>query len=602
MCSSVRADSAVSARVRPESIRVSSNRSRRLLIKSQCLLVVIFLYACLVGHTTAQVRFVQLTDPHLFDKSEEEMSQNRQILIDAVAKINELDVTNKYAFVVVTGDIGIEQIAKSASDVDPSRIDQDAKAMASILVSSKVKVWLFVPGNNDLINEMDDTIDHYHQFMQTLHNELEPYQIEVVDLCAKGAPKPHLVGVKKEYAFIGFNDASFKNNNEALRLGGTVEKCCDQPDKCSYAGKIRCTQESEIRRVSSLLTSDIRFAYIFYHIPEVNDPYLLRNDLDWPDDTKLRDFHGQRLMKVDVTGAEYMDSSWFIDRDLRSSWARITKADRVKGLFAGHLHEQRPELYLSYQGNNDHPKLYLCPPLAVKRQSTDKPQARGFQTVSIDEGRNPSLLKGEISTSIYWYNPASRLFSVNTPQLIVSLSPQLTRNGEPMFWETAAHMSTVFQFLVVAASLYLIWKQLNKQEEQLRKQEKQLKQQTDLARFANTQALVALASPFTLEMAKNIEMAELWAITAEQWENLYDGKKQQHKSMIIWWLVFYENIFFQAERELLDKDIYVGWKKDIDAFVDEQLVEKHWSSVRTKYHDKFVVYIDELIKKKENRS
>jgi hypothetical protein len=153
-----------------------------------------------------------------------------------------------------------------------------------------------------------------------------------------------------------------------------------------------------------------------------------------------------------------------------------------------------------------------------------------------------------------------------------------------MTWEKATHISTVAQFFVVAVSLGFIWYQL--------------RQQTKLARVANTQALVALVSPFNLEMAQNEEMAKLWIIGPEEWEALSKEEQQQYESMLRWWFIFYENIFFQVEQKLLDKSIFAAWQTDLDVFVEEQLVEKHWSGLSKKYHKQFADYLDARVKEK----
>lgn len=155
-----------------------------------------------------------------------------------------------------------------------------------------------------------------------------------------------------------------------------------------------------------------------------------------------------------------------------------------------------------------------------------------------------------------------------------------------MTWEKAAYISTVLQLLVVIVSVILI--------------RKQLQTQTALARVANTQALVALVSPFNLEMAQNKDMAELWIIGAEEWDTLSKEKKQQYESMLRWWFIFYENIFFQAERGLLDSAIFAAWKQDLDVFVEEQLVEKHWSGLSAKYHKNFVDYLNAQLRVKKD--
>jgi hypothetical protein len=545
-----------------------------LLFGCRWLPAIALLVAWLGVNATAQVRFVQLTDPHLFDKTKEEMSQNEEALLDAVSKINELEAENgKCDFVVVTGDIGIEQLV-SLNDIEMTNkaIKEAATKLGDILAYSNVKVWLFVPGNNDLVKEDPDTIGYYRDFIKALSLDVAPEGIKIVDLCAP-EPSPDVpYVVNKDYVFIGFNNASFKNDNEGCRVAWKRENGCREKNKNLRKNDpelLASIQKDEIKKVAVSMEKG-KFAYIFYHIPEVDDPYLVSKKTG---DRKLYGFLKVRKRNPEITdGEQHKYSSWFVRPDVWRTWQNVANDSRVKELFAGHLHAPDRKLYENYF-KDKFPKLNLCPPLAIKLQATAPIQARGLCEVSIDEGNN--VREGKITNAaIYWYDQATWLFSMSPPQ-----------KEKRMTWETAAQISTVFQFIVVAASLFFIWKQL--------------KQQTDLARLANTQAQVALVSPFNLEMAQNREMARLWTIGADEWDKLSQEEKEQYGSMLRWWFIFYENIFFQAERGLLDDSIFTAWKQDIDAFVEEQLVEKSWSKVRQKYHNKFVCYMDKRVAEKK---
>ena len=62
--------------------------------------------AFICGATSAQVSFVQITDPHLYDDGQE-ANENKHALLACVTKIDKLIGTGSdYKFVVVTGDIG----------------------------------------------------------------------------------------------------------------------------------------------------------------------------------------------------------------------------------------------------------------------------------------------------------------------------------------------------------------------------------------------------------------------------------------------------------------------------------------------------------------
>ena len=565
------------------------------------------------GNVAAQVRFVQITDPHLFDKAERK--KNEEIFIDAIWEINKLQTKDgPYDFVVVTGDIGVESIVRNEGE---KAIGKNAKMMADkILALSEVKQWLFVPGNNDLQDELPHTIRHYHQFIEALRLSSEPRGIKVEDLCPRESRPPYTL--KNKYVFIGFNNASFKNNNDFLRLSEKsttqsapndcaslvreMNSCLEKTpndqkpnnddSNCSSARTIRCFQSREIERISGLIKSaqkDKQFVFIFYHIPDVDDPYLMSG---LPDDWKLHDFLRIREAAKIITGSDHVNSSWFIDQSLRNEWESIIKMENVKGLFAGHLHHNYPDTYERYP-NEAHSKLYVCPPIALKLQAGKNPQARGFREYSINEQGNidPAGRNGSVTNRppIYWYDESKFLF-VTTPLPIAS-APLST--GVFMSWEKAAHISTALQLFVLIFSVFFIWRQLRSQGEQL-------KRQTELARVANTQALVALASPFNLEMSQNPEMAKLWILGPKQWDKLSEVEKEQYDSLLRWWFIFYENVFFQGRNGLLDEAIFQCWKADLDSFIQDHRVEKHWSNLNTKYHGEFAKYLNTGIDKKKS--
>jgi TRAP-type C4-dicarboxylate transport system permease small subunit len=118
-----------------------------------------------------------------------------------------------------------------------------------------------------------------------------------------------------------------------------------------------------------------------------------------------------------------------------------------------------------------------------------------------------------------------------------------------MDWQVAASIATIIQAVVVIISLWLIWRQVQQQTVQI-------KQQTELTKIANTQALVGLSSPFNLELIKDAQMAALWVKGAEEYDNFDEVKKYQYESLLIWWLIFLENVYYQWNKGLLDQQAY----------------------------------------------
>jgi hypothetical protein len=380
---------------------------------------VVSLLLCIAA--SAQVSFVQVTDPHLYDDGQE-AAENKRALIECVTKIDNMMAAGAdYKFGVVTGDIGIEKLVKPLIDqrehaVSPEEIDRinrtidnritgAAMEVANVLAPSKISVWLFLPGNNDLIDEKTDTINYYREFIKQLGNALPGKK--VIDLCPTDDPHSGVYSWNDSFFFIGFNNASFKNNNEAARISsGTNTAEIVAAANSSNAPKLATTKTSDEQLkyvqqvVDRISQAGDHPAYIFYHIPEIDDPHpILNSDLSLLNDRKLS------------LSNRYALSSWFVDGRVRQLWDRVVADSKVKGLFAGHFHDWRRDTYQDYHWmvtpyylGGSLSKLYICPPIAVKRQGDQAAQARGFQAVSIDG-------TGKVSINVFWYDAARRSFN-----------------------------------------------------------------------------------------------------------------------------------------------------------------------------------------------
>jgi 3',5'-cyclic AMP phosphodiesterase CpdA len=141
-----------------------------------------FAFLCLTAHA-APVRFVQITDPHLFDPGDQG-EKNRAALAACIASLNRrMDEKADYQFAVVTGDIGIENLVsrivnqetKKRELEDPTtqerKLEDGAAQLALILAPTKIDGWLFIPGNNDLYTELPD-LQYYQKFLEKLRTKL----------------------------------------------------------------------------------------------------------------------------------------------------------------------------------------------------------------------------------------------------------------------------------------------------------------------------------------------------------------------------------------------------------------------------------------------
>lgn len=472
--------------------------SPRLILIRLSLACVIAVFIC--GAASAQIKFVQITDLHLYDDGEE-ASENKRTFRACLTKIDKLIESGAdFKFVVVTGDIGIEKLVKPSYDkrreikemLEEGKLDQKQAAnkkeeiarlerdielkiegaaleVANMIGNSKVKVWLFVPGNNDLIDEWTNTIEHYQNFAQQLRQALPGKQFRNLgsDDLAEGVYAP-----TGGFVFIGFDDGSFKNNNDAKRISNGTNTAAivartDSP-KC---GQLPATEKAETasdasisdpwaitkttaeqlkyvqRVIDRLILYKGRPAYIFYHIPEIDDPHPILNfDLGLLNDRRLR------------RSDKYAYSSWFVDGCVRARWAKVVGNNDVKGLFAGHLHDWRRETYDNFRWmiTPDYPggtlnKLHVCPPLAIKRQTDQSTQSRGFQTVSIDG-------TGKVSVNVFWYDAATGTFqSAGEAQLgLISRAWRVFSSFVGFVWGTIP--SYLPFYLLVVVVLYAVVK------------------------------------------------------------------------------------------------------------------------------------------------
>lgn len=457
---------------------------RRTHKKAGCFLFLFIINVCLsVNPLGAQppVRFVQITDTHLYDEGSD-ASDNKAALADCLAKIDELiKGGDNYDFAVVTGDIGVEgligelydreirlheqreeiennknlrpedrkeELDKVDVELTQTRIALDNKIIAgamevaSVLSPSKIKVWLFLPGNNDLLDEDPETLTYYRKFIQELGTFLKDKQ--VVDLCPTDSPQSGIYP-KGSFIFVGFNNASFKNNDDPIRLTGQYELKQVKPDEVRQRistdeaprpalSKIGAEQLKYVRQVLERVDRYPRGnVYVLYHIPEVDDYHPVLNF--------GLDAVSRRMLPADDP---YALSSWYVEGDVRKLWGETVKRPQVKALFAGHFHDWRATTYENFKWMRTPAdlyagagKLHVCPPLAVKRQGGKEWQARGFQLVSIDSA-------GGTAVEPLWYDSKGHTFTT---------APVRQGAGEPGDGSEATDMKILELFVTLIGHL-----------------------------------------------------------------------------------------------------------------------------------------------------
>jgi hypothetical protein len=150
-----------------------------------------------------------------------------------------------------------------------------------------------------------------------------------------------------------------------------------------------------------------------------------------------------------------------------------------------------------------------------------------------------------------------------------------------MSWSDLASIATIVQGVVVIVSLGFVWYQL--------------RENARLTRAANTEKLVELTSPFTLQLIQDRGMAELWVQGAHKWETMDRVDRERYSYLVSWWLIFYANIYYQQRQKLLDKEIYAPWEHDLEEFIATQNLERLWGELKEFFQPIFVEHVDKLI-------
>ena len=393
------------------------------------------------GHGRA-VTFVHATDPHLFvpdsqsqkpatkAAGERQESLNKKALADMLQRLSGLSgPAGAPAFLVLTGDLGVDPCdissaaqtptapaasapatsspatsAKAAPKTestacapDPDKRKDQVQRIAQVLGSSPLKEIYLVAGNNDVAHENadDDSLAYFNKLIAEVQTKLDEDKtgVQLYNLTAcyasSGAPSSCYADIAgASYRLIGFPSYSFKN------VGGK-----------STNNDAQAKQFATFRTLLDQARQAGKQVLIVSHVPEIDDPYTLAQD---------------RYAAVSPAPADDKDSknprsawsTWNVTTKLLNDWKDVLASETVLAVLAGHLHDSHKEIYrppYAWSSDGDYRlgfrKLFLAPPLAVKKQETSPIQARGFSLMT--------LAPDHIEALLYWYNQETSEFKAD---------------------------------------------------------------------------------------------------------------------------------------------------------------------------------------------
>jgi hypothetical protein len=146
-----------------------------------------------------------------------------------------------------------------------------------------------------------------------------------------------------------------------------------------------------------------------------------------------------------------------------------------------------------------------------------------------------------------------------------------------------ASIATIIEAIFVMISVYFIWREL--------------RENVKLTRASNNQALVEISSPFNMQLIQDRHMAEMWVSGAKKYAEMDDVDKYRYKSLLIWWLILHENIYYQYLGGLLDRSAYMAWDYDLDEFVHTHKLWFYWEEMKSNFQADFATHVSQITEK-----
>jgi hypothetical protein len=379
---------------------------------------ILFLYIAISLNAWSIVQFAQLSDPHIFEdnKRASEAKVSTHDFEKSIEKMNEISkgLKSPLNFVLLSGDIGIGKLLTTEPITNnvikaTQKWSEAIQTIANMLIKSNVKKWFFVPGNNDLYEERAETVSFFSQFLKELQNrpEIRKAGLQLIDFRLDSAQKAQPesapgIYLFQNFLFVGWDNSFFKNNNSLKNYFGKDGKIIPLDKTIEY---------QSLEKLKNVLeSSKATYAYIFYHIPDIDDPYLVLFDESKKDNIVSKRM--KEALDISPTFAKdfYPYSAWTVPAGVRDLWEKIIlrptgKGPEIRGLFAGHFHDHKKETYLTTNWLKDKryqaeilKKLFLAPPISVKNQ-TQYPlidRATGLQIITINDN-------GSVIRKAYWF-------------------------------------------------------------------------------------------------------------------------------------------------------------------------------------------------------
>ena len=124
---------------------------------------------------------------------------------------------------------------------------------------------------------------------------------------------------------------------------------------------------------------------------------------------------------------------------------------------------------------------------------------------------------------------------------------------------------------------------------------REVKVSNRLTAAANNHALVEIASPFSMAIIQDRGMAELYVHGSIKSAEMDPVDRYRYKTLLNWWLIHHENIYYQWRKGLLEDRSYKPWVEDLKQFIKEQRLWLHWAGIRSLFQAEFATHVQKII-------
>jgi hypothetical protein len=123
----------------------------------------------------------------------------------------------------------------------------------------------------------------------------------------------------------------------------------------------------------------------------------------------------------------------------------------------------------------------------------------------------------------------------------------------------------------------------------------QLYLHTRLTRAANTQRILEVAAPFLLQLAQDAALARLWSAGPEEVARLPELDQRRYSQPLAFWLLIHENVYHQNKHGWINRETYVSWNNELQAFVAEKHLARQWGALRPFFEPSFAAHVSRLV-------